>query len=96
MRGQQLNATITAQQRLNTPEQFRAIVVRSNPDGSVLRLGDVARVEIGAENYDFLSFYNGKPATGLAISLATGANALDTAAAVRAERDALAERSVPR
>src|SRR5690606_20874342 len=53
VRGQQLNATITAQQRLNTPEQFRAIVVRSNPDGSVLRLGDVARVEIGAENYDF-------------------------------------------
>ncbi len=81
--GQQLNATISAQQRLNTPEQFRAIVVRSNTDGSVLRLGDVARVEIGAETYDFLTRYNGQPASGIAISLATGANALDTSAAVQ-------------
>ena len=81
--GQQLNATISAQQRLNTPEQFRAIVVRSNTDGSVLRLGDVARVEIGAETYEFLTRYNGQPASGIAISLATGANALDTSAAVQ-------------
>jgi multidrug efflux pump len=81
--GQQLNATISAQQRLNTPEQFRAIVVRSNTDGSVLRLGDVARVEIGAETYDYLTRYNGQPASGIAISLATGANALDTSAAVQ-------------
>ncbi|MGB7479519.1 MAG: efflux RND transporter permease subunit [Burkholderiaceae bacterium] len=80
--GQQLNATVTAQDRLQTPEQFRQIVVRSNTDGSVLTLGDIARVELGAENYDFISRYNGKPATGVAISLATGANALDTAVGV--------------
>ena len=82
--GQQLNATISAQERLQTPEQFRAIVLRSNPDGSVLRLGDIARVEIGAETYDFLTRYNGQPASGIAISLATGANALETSAAVQA------------
>ncbi len=84
--GQQLNATVSAQERLQTPEQFRAIVVRSNADGSVLRLGDVARVELGAESYDFISRYNGKyPAAGVAISLATGANALETARAVEAQ-----------
>ena len=82
--GQQINATVTAQDRLQTPEQFRNLVVRSNTNGSVLRLGDVARVEMGAESYDFISRYNGKPATGIAISLATGANALDTAAGVSA------------
>lgn len=80
--GQQLNATITAQDRLQTPEQFRNIVLRSNSDGSSLLLGDVARIELGAENYDFISRYNGKPAAGMAISAATGANALDTAGAV--------------
>ncbi|RJG01061.1 efflux RND transporter permease subunit [Noviherbaspirillum sedimenti] len=83
--GQQLNATISAQDRLQTPEQFRDVVVRSNPDGSVLKLGDIARVEIGAENYEFLTHYNGKPATGIAISMATGANALDTAAGLQAK-----------
>src|SRR5512137_222953 len=82
--GQQLNATISAQERLQTPEQFRAIVVRSNADGSVLRLGDVARVELGAESYEYLSRYNGQPSGGMAISLATGANALSTAKAVDA------------
>ncbi|MBV6417482.1 MAG: Multidrug efflux pump subunit AcrB [Steroidobacteraceae bacterium] len=82
--GQQLNATIAAQDRLQTPEQFRAIVVRSNPDGSQLTLGDVARVEMGSESYDTISRYNGKPATGAAISLATGANALETARAIEA------------
>ncbi len=80
--GQQLNATIAAQERLQTPEEFRAIIVRSNRDGSVLKLGDVARVELGSENYSYISRYNGKPAAGMAISLATGANALDTATAV--------------
>src|SRR5690606_28587985 len=93
--GQQLNAVITAQQRLQTPEQFRSIVVRSNLDGSVLRLGDVARIELGAENYDFISRYNGQPATGMAISLATGANALDTAAAVQAALTRLAPNFPP-
>ncbi|MCM2312679.1 MAG: efflux RND transporter permease subunit [Steroidobacteraceae bacterium] len=87
--GQQLNATISAQERLQTPEQFRAIVVRSNPDGSVLRLGDIARVEIGAETYEFLTRYNGQPASGIAISLATGANALATSAAVQARLEEL-------
>jgi multidrug efflux pump len=82
VQGQQLNATINARGRLQTPEQFRAIVVRSNTDGSVLTLGEVARVEIGAENYGVISRYNGQPAAGLAVSLATGANALATAASV--------------
>ena len=82
--GQQINATITAQDRLQTPEQFRDIIVRSNPDGSVLRLGDVARVELGSESYAVISRYNGKPASGLAISLATNANALATADGVAA------------
>ena len=82
--GQQINATISAQDRLQTAEQFRAIVLRSNADGSVLKLGDVARVEMGSENYEFISQYNGQTATGVAISLATGANALDAAAGVKA------------
>jgi len=77
--GQQINATITAQDRLQTPEQFRAIVLRSNVDGSVLRLGDVARVELGSESYSVISRYNGQPASGVAVSLATNANALSTA-----------------
>ncbi|SJZ55863.1 efflux RND transporter permease subunit [Novilysobacter spongiicola] len=88
--GQQLNATINAQDRLQTPEQFRDIVVRGETDGSVLRLGDIARVELGAETYDFITRYNGKPASGIAISLATGANALETAAGVEAALDELA------
>ncbi len=80
--GQQLNAPISARGRLQTPEQFRAIVLRAGAEGDVLRLGDVARVEIGGEGYDVVSRYNGQPATGLAVSLATGANALETAAKV--------------
>ena len=87
--GQQINATISAQDRLQTPEQFRDIVLRSNPDGSVLKLGDVARVEMGAESYDFITRYNGQAATGLAISLATGGNALDAAAGIKATLDEL-------
>jgi multidrug efflux pump len=79
VKGQQLNATVTALGRLQTPEQFRAIVLRSNPDGSVLHLGDVARVELGSSSYDFEARYNGLPASGMAITLATGANALNTA-----------------
>ncbi|MEG0882068.1 MAG: efflux RND transporter permease subunit, partial [Janthinobacterium sp.] len=78
VKGQQLNATINAQDRLQTPEQFRNIVLRTETDGSTLKLGDVARVELGAETYDFVTRYNGKPASGLAITLATGANALET------------------
>ncbi|HRO27615.1 MAG TPA: efflux RND transporter permease subunit, partial [Luteimonas sp.] len=87
--GQQLNATINAQDRLQTPEQFRNIVVRANPDGSALRLGDLARVEMGTEMYEFDTRYNGQQATGIAISMSTGANALDTAAGVRETMDQL-------
>lgn len=87
--GQQINATITAQDRLQTADQFRDIVLRSDPDGSVLKLGDVARVEIGSENYAFITRYNGQPATGVAISLATGANALDVAAGIKTTLDEL-------
>ena len=82
--GQQINATITGSDRLQTPEQFRDIVLRSGGDGSVLKLGDIARVEIGSEGYGVISRYNGKPASGVAVMMATGANALDTADGVQA------------
>ncbi|WP_435656363.1 efflux RND transporter permease subunit [Brucella pituitosa] len=81
--GQQLNATVTAQSRLQTPEQFRNIILKSTTDGSLVRLNDVARVELGAESYTNSSSYNGKPAAGLAVNLATGANAISTAEAVQ-------------
>ncbi len=80
--GQELNATITAQSRLKTPEQFQNILVRVNTDGSNVLLKDVANVEIGAADYNFLSRYDGKPSAGLGIYLATGANQLDTSAQV--------------
>jgi len=83
--GQQLNATVTAQSRLQTPEQFGDILLKSTTDGAAVRLRDVARIELGGESYDVVARYNGKPATGLAIKLATGANALDTAEAVKAK-----------
>nr|WP_255608072.1 efflux RND transporter permease subunit [Methylosinus sp. Sm6] len=89
-RGQQLNATVTAQSRLQTPEQFRNVIVKSAADGSLVRIGDVATVELGAEDYVSASTYNGAPATGLAINLATGANAVRTAALVKAAIDRLA------
>lgn len=81
--GQQLNATIIGKTRLETPEQFRELLLKVNADGSQVRLKDVARVELGGENYSINAQYNGLPASGLAIKLATGANALDTAKAVR-------------
>ncbi|MFY0656446.1 MAG: efflux RND transporter permease subunit [Neptunomonas phycophila] len=80
---QQLNATITAQSRFTNVDQFENILLTVNTDGSQVRLKDVARVELGAESYAAESRYKGNPATGLAIQLATGANALDTADAVR-------------
>ncbi|MDV2470050.1 multidrug efflux RND transporter permease subunit AdeJ [Acinetobacter chinensis] len=82
--GQVLNATVNAQSMLTTPEQFKNIFLRNTSDGAQVRLGDVARVELGADTYQFDSKYNGKPAGGVAIKLATGANALDTAEAVEA------------
>ncbi|HEX2529799.1 MAG TPA: efflux RND transporter permease subunit [Geminicoccus sp.] len=87
--GQQLNATITAQSLLQTPEEFRQIFLRTAEDGSAIRLGDVGRVEVGAETYATSANYNGRPSTGLAIQLASGANALETAEAVRAEMQQL-------
>ncbi|VVE38044.1 efflux RND transporter permease subunit [Pandoraea terrigena] len=81
--GQQIQATVTAQSRLQTPDQFRKILLKSGTDGSTVHLEDVARVEIGSESYSTTSRYNGMPATGLAIKLATGANALKTATAVK-------------
>ncbi|HEU0199411.1 MAG TPA: efflux RND transporter permease subunit, partial [Burkholderiaceae bacterium] len=89
VRGQQLNATITAQSRLQTPAQFERIVLRTAESGATVRLRDVARVELGGENYNTVSFYNGKPSSGVAVRLATGANALDTADAVKARVDDL-------
>src|SRR5215469_9238969 len=82
--GQQLNATVTALGRLQTPDQFANIILRSNTDGSSLRLRDVARVELGQATYGFNVQYNGKPATGMAVTLAPGANALRTVNNVRA------------
>ena len=85
MPGQQLNATVTALGRLQTPEQFGNIVLRSNTDGSTLRLRDVARVELGAGRLWLRGGrYNGKPASGMGITLATGANALRTVQSVEA------------
>jgi len=89
VKGQELNATITAQSRLQTPEQFRKIILKSNSAGANVYLADVARVELGAQSYNISSLFNGQPASGLAIALATGANALDTAKAVRAKLDEL-------
>lgn len=82
--GQQLNVTISVQERLKTAEEFEKILLRVNSDGSTVRVRDVARVEIGSEDYNTKSRYNAMPATGLAIKMATGGNALDTADTVRA------------
>ncbi len=81
--GQQLNATVSAQSLLQTPEQFRNILLRTLPDGATVHLGDVARVELGAESYVFNIHFNGQPAAGMGIRLASGANAVDTARRVR-------------
>ncbi|RQO78281.1 hydrophobe/amphiphile efflux-1 family RND transporter [Aquitalea sp. FJL05] len=81
--GQQLNATIVAQTRLSSAEQFGKILLKVNANGSRVLLKDVARIELGAETYRTKALFNGKPATGVAIKLASGANALDTAQAVR-------------
>jgi multidrug efflux pump len=83
MAGQELNATVTAQSRLQTPEQFKRIILKSDSSGANVYLEDVGRIELGAESYAVESFYNGKPASGLAFKLATGANALDTAKNIR-------------
>ena len=88
--GQQLDATVTAQSRLQTPEQFRNIVLKATQNGATVKLRDVARVELGAQNYSVVSRMNGKPAAGIAVFLAPGANALSTADAVKAKATELA------
>jgi multidrug efflux pump len=83
--GQQLNATITARTLLQTPDQFAAIILKTNGDGSTVKLGDVAVCKIGTENYDIEARYKGKPLGAMAIRLAAGANALDTGNRIKAK-----------
>ena len=88
---QQLTATITTQGRFQSAEEFREIILRAETGGATVRLADVARVELGAENYGFIASINGKPMAGMAIQLATGANALATADAVKERLEELSE-----
>ncbi|MBB1125635.1 efflux RND transporter permease subunit [Thiospirillum jenense] len=88
---QQLNATVNVQSRLNTPEEFGAIRLLTQGDGATVYLRDVARIELGSESYSKIARHNGAPAAGMAIRLATGANALQTADAVKTELERLAE-----
>ncbi|NLA41056.1 MAG: efflux RND transporter permease subunit [Smithella sp.] len=85
--GQRLNAPIVVQNMLSTPEEFANIPLRTNTDGSVVRIGDVARTELGSEVYDIKGLTNGKDGVGIAIRQAAGANALDTADAVKAKME---------
>ncbi len=87
--GQQLNATVTAQSLLTTPNDFEQIVIRAENDGGLVLLQDVARVEVGAEQYGTIARFKGQPATGMAVRLASGANALDTAERVKSRMDEL-------
>ncbi|MEO8536849.1 MAG: efflux RND transporter permease subunit, partial [Betaproteobacteria bacterium] len=89
---QDLVYTVTARGRLADPKEFEQIIVRSNPDGSSVRLSDVARVELGSKDYEFIGRYNGKSATLVGIFLSPGANALDVAKSVNAEVAELASR----
>ena len=82
---QMLNATVTAKSRLQTAEQFREIILKAQPDGSTVRLADVARVELGSEDYTALTRVNQHPGAGMAVQLAPGADALETAELVKAE-----------
>jgi len=85
VKGQRLNASIVVQNLLKTPEEFGEIPLRTNPDGSIIRICDIGRTELGTESYDVDAFYNGKPSAGMAIRQAPGANALETANAVKAK-----------
>ncbi|HIF9359204.1 TPA: efflux RND transporter permease subunit [Photobacterium damselae] len=89
VKGQMINATITARNRLESVQQFKDILLRVNKDGSQIRVKDVARVELGGESSDFITRFDGKPASGIGIKLATGANALDTQKAVDAKLEEL-------
>ncbi|MBI1174288.1 MAG: efflux RND transporter permease subunit [Sideroxydans sp.] len=88
--GQQLNAVIVTRSRLSTPEEFGNIVVRANADGSTVRVRDVARVELGAQDYSVSARLDGQPASAIAIRLSPGANALETATAIKAKMTELA------
>jgi multidrug efflux pump len=91
MQGQQLNATITARTLLQTPAQFDAIILRTNNDGSTVRLKDVAECQIGTESYDAQAHYKGKPVGAMALKLAAGANALETATRIKAKMAELSD-----
>ena len=93
--GQQLNATVTARSRLQTIDDFRNVIIKTQVDGSTVRLRDVARVEMGMENYSSISKLDGYPATGLFVNLASGANAMNTALAVKAKVDEIARDMPP-
>jgi HAE1 family hydrophobic/amphiphilic exporter-1 len=88
-KGQRLNASILVQSLLKGPDDFAAIPIRINPDGSIVRVRDVGRTELGSESYNMDSAYNGKPTAGIAIRQMAGANALDTANAVKAKVEEL-------
>jgi len=89
--GQRLNAAIIVQSLLKTPEEFAAIPLRSNPDGSIVRVKDVGRTELGTEFYDMQVYYNGKPSAILAVRQAAGANALQTADNIRTKMAEMSE-----
>ncbi|ADM10367.1 AcrB/AcrD/AcrF family protein [Parvularcula bermudensis HTCC2503] len=93
--GQEITATITLQSLLSTPEEFKNIFLKTTQEGGDVRLRDVARVELGAESYNFVALWNGKPASGFGVNLAAGANALDTAEAVKARIGELIELNLP-
>jgi multidrug efflux pump len=88
--GQMLNATVTAQSRMQTPEEFENIILKTLPDGSSVRIKDIARVEVGAENYSTVNRINGHPGVGMSISLSPGSDALETADRVKARMEELA------
>ena len=92
---QVINATVTVQSYLQTPDEFKNILLKSDSAGGQVRLGDVAKVEIGSEDYSTISMYNGRPAAGVGIALASGANALDTRAAVAKRMNELQQNFPP-
>jgi multidrug efflux pump len=91
IKGQELNATITSQSRLQTPEQFGKIILKTTSGGATVHLSDVARIELGSEDYSRLARFNTHPATGVAFKMSTGANALDTADAIKAKINELSK-----
>ncbi|WP_313739252.1 efflux RND transporter permease subunit [Pseudomonas sp.] len=88
---QEITANVVVNGQLSTPEAFAAVVLRANPDGSVVTIGDVARVEVGAQEYQFGTRLNGKPSTAFAVQLSPGANAMETATLVRNKMEELAK-----